>query len=241
MHIYPAIDIKAGRCVRLAQGRADQETIYSDNPVEVAAGFRAAGASWVHMVDLDGAFAGRPVNLAVVRAVAALGLKIQFGGGLRTAAAVGEALAAGATRVVIGTRAAEDEAFVAGLLATHGSQVAVGIDARNGRVAVRGWVDTTGMDAVGLARRMAALGVKTIIHTDISTDGMLTGPNFEAQESLLAAVSCHVIASGGVSSPADVAQLREMKKRRPNLDGVIVGKALYEGRVSLAELLTAKD
>jgi phosphoribosylformimino-5-aminoimidazole carboxamide ribotide isomerase len=239
MNIYPAIDIRGGRCVRLAQGRADRETVYSDNPVEVATGFRRAGADWVHVVDLDGAFAGQPANLGVVRALAALGLKVQFGGGLRSRAAVDDALAAGSARVVIGTRAAEDEAFVADLLGTHGGKIAVGIDARDGRVAVRGWVDTTGADSVGLARRMAALGVQTLVHTDISTDGMLTGPNLAAQEALLAAVSCAVIASGGVSNRADVARLAEMKKRRPNLDGVIVGKALYEGRVSVEELLKA--
>lgn len=237
MTIYPAIDIKGGRCVRLTQGRADQETCYADHPAEVAAAFQAAGSAWVHVVDLDGAFEGEPRNLAVVETIAALGLKVQLGGGLRTRAAVERALAGGVSRVVIGTRAAESEAFVAELVNALGEKIAVGIDARNGRVAVKGWVDTTGAGALALARRMDALGVRTLIHTDIGTDGMLTGPNFAAQEAMLAAVKANVIASGGVSRREDVARLVEIKKRRPNLDGVIVGKALYERRVELADLL----
>jgi phosphoribosylformimino-5-aminoimidazole carboxamide ribotide isomerase len=237
MTIYPAIDIKGGRCVRLTQGRADQETAYAANPVEVAAQFQAAGSAWVHVVDLDGAFAGEPVNLAAVRAMIVLGLKVQFGGGLRTRAAVENALGLGVSRVVIGTRAAESETFVAELVQAFGEKIAVGVDARNGRVAVKGWVDTTGTLATALARRMDALGVRTLIHTDISTDGMLTGPNFAAQDAMLAAVSCRVIASGGVSRREDVMQLVEMQKRRPNLDGVIIGKALYERWVELADLL----
>jgi phosphoribosylformimino-5-aminoimidazole carboxamide ribotide isomerase len=237
MTIYPAIDIKGGRCVRLTQGRADQETVYSDDPAEVAAQFKDAGSEWVHVIDLDGAFAGEPGNLAAVQAIVAIGLKVELGGGLRTVAAVERALGAGARRVIIGTRAAESEAFVAGLVQTYGEQVAVGIDAKDGRVAVKGWVDTTAAGAIALAQRMDALGVRTLIHTDISTDGMLTGPNFSAQDAMLAAVNCRVIASGGVSRREDVLKLLETKKRRPNLDGVIVGKALYEKRVELGDLL----
>lgn len=239
MNIYPAIDIKGGRCVRLAQGRADQEKVYAADPVEVAVGFKAAGATWVHVVDLDGAFAGRPVNLDVVSAIVGLGLQVQFGGGLRDRASAERALAAGVTRVVIGTRAAESEAFVTELVAAFGGRIAVGIDARDGHVAVRGWVSTTAITVADLARRMNDLGVETLIHTDISTDGMLTGPNLAAQEALLEAVGCQVIASGGISSREDVVRLAEMKKRRPNLDGVIIGKALYEGRVRLDELLAS--
>jgi phosphoribosylformimino-5-aminoimidazole carboxamide ribotide isomerase len=237
MTIYPAIDIKGGRCVRLTQGRADRETVYAADPAQVAARFRDAGATWVHVVDLDGAFQGEPQNLAALAAIAALGLKVQFGGGLRSRAAVERVLDLGAVRVIIGTRAAESEAFAAELVAAFGEKIAVGIDAKDGRVAVKGWVATTGTGAVDLARRMAALGVRTLIHTDISTDGMLTGPNFAAQEAMLDAVSCRVIASGGVSRRDDVVRLAEMQKRRPNLDGVIIGKALYEGRVDLGEVL----
>jgi phosphoribosylformimino-5-aminoimidazole carboxamide ribotide isomerase len=237
MTIYPAIDIKGGRCVRLTQGRADQETVYFENPAEVAAQFRAAGSAWVHVVDLDGAFAGEPQNLAKVAEIAALGMMVQLGGGMRTRAIVERALAAGVSRVVVGTRAAESEEFVRELVKNFGDKIAVGIDAKNGQVAVKGWVDTTGTGALDLARRMDALGVATLIYTDIGTDGMLTGPNLAAQEAMCAAVKARVIASGGVSRREDVANLLEITKRRPNLDGVIVGKAIYEKRVELADLL----
>ncbi len=237
MTIYPAIDIKGGRCVRLAQGRADRETVYASDPAEVAAQFQSAGAAWVHVVDLDGAFAGEPKNLAAVGAMVARGLAVQFGGGLRTRAAVEHALGLGIRRAIIGTRAAESEAFVGELVQAFGDRIAVGIDARNDRVAVNGWVDATATGTIALARRMDALGVRTLIHTDIAADGMMTGPNDAAQEAMLAAVGCRVIASGGVGCREDVARLLEMKKRRPNLDGVIIGKALYERRVELAELL----
>jgi phosphoribosylformimino-5-aminoimidazole carboxamide ribotide isomerase len=238
MTIYPAIDIKGGRCVRLTQGRADQETVYAADPVQVAAGFRAVGGTWVHVVDLDGAFAGEPQNLAEVQAIVALGLKVQFGGGLRSRAAVEQALNFGVSRVVIGTRAAEEPGFVAELVTAFGDKIAVGIDARNGRVAVKGWVDTTGTEALALARRMEGIGVRTLVHTDISSDGTLTGPNFVAQEALLAAVTCNVIASGGVGGREDVLKYLQTKRRRPNLEGIIIGKALYEGRVTLADLLS---
>jgi phosphoribosylformimino-5-aminoimidazole carboxamide ribotide isomerase len=237
MRIYPAIDIKAGRCVRLTQGRADAQTVYAEDPAEVAADFKAKGAGWVHVVDLDGAFEGRPRNLPVVARIVALGLKVQLGGGMRTRESVDAAVGMGVTRVVVGTRAAESEDFVAELVRVHGARIAVGIDAKDGKVAVKGWVDTTKATALDLARRMAALGVQTLIHTDVGTDGMLTGPNLAAQEAMLAAVSAGVIASGGVGSEDDVRRLRSLSEQRPNLDGVIVGKALYEGRVSLPALL----
>ena len=237
MTIYPAIDIKGGRCVRLSQGRADAETVYSDEPVAVAAGFRAAGSEWVHVVDLDGAFDGEPRNLGAVERIVGLGLRVQLGGGMRTRASVEKALAMGVARVVIGTRAAESEPFISDLGAAFGDRIAVGIDARNGNVAVKGWVDTTATTALGLARRMDALGVATLVHTDVATDGMLGGPNFAAQEAMLDAVRARVVASGGVGRREDVIRLVEAGGTRPNLDGVIVGKALYEGRVSLADLL----
>jgi phosphoribosylformimino-5-aminoimidazole carboxamide ribotide isomerase len=237
MIIYPAIDIRGGRCVRLTQGRADAETVYAEDPAKVAAGFKSAGAGWLHVVDLDGAFSGEPKNLEVVGRIAALGLRVQLGGGLRSRASVDRALAMGVARVVIGTRAAESEAFVSELVAAFGDRIAVGIDAKDGRVAVKGWVDTTETSALGMARRMSELGVSTLIHTDVGTDGMLTGPNYAAQESMLDAVRARVIASGGVSRREDVVRLLEMEKGRSNLDGVIVGKAIYEGRVELSDLL----
>lgn len=237
MTIYPAIDIKNGRCVRLTQGRADQETVYAENPADVARQFKATGSEWVHVVDLDGAFQGEPQNLPAVQAIAALGMKVQLGGGMRTRAAVERALGFGVSRVVIGTRAAESEGFVGELVREFREKIAIGIDAKGGKVAVKGWVDTTGLDALVFARRMETLGVSTIIYTDIGTDGMLTGPNLVAQESLLKTVKSQVIASGGVSRREDVIALAQLAKRYSNLNGVIVGKAIYEQRVELADLL----
>lgn len=237
MTIYPAIDIKDGRCVRLTQGRADQQTVYSENPAGVAAQFKAAGSAWVHVVDLDGAFSGESQNLAAVREIVATGMRVQLGGGMRSREAVERALALGVSRVVIGTRAAESEDFVRELAGDFGDKIAVGIDAKNGMVAVKGWVDTTGLSALELARRMDALGAGTIIYTDIGTDGMLTGPNLAAQEAMLNAVKCGVIASGGVSRQEDVGALGALAGRYANLDGVIIGKAIYEKRVDLAQAL----
>ena len=238
MTIYPAIDLKGGRCVRLLQGQADRETVYSSDPREVAAGFLAQGARWIHVVDLDGAFAGEPQNQAIVAQICALGLKVELGGGLRTREAVDRVMDLGVRRAIIGTRAAESEAFVAELVAAYGDRIAVGIDAKAGRVAVKGWVDTTGTGAIALAQRMDALGVATIIYTDIDTDGMLTGPNLPAQAAMAAAIRAQLIASGGVSRREDVIALQELAAAASNLEGVIVGKALYERRVDLADLLS---
>lgn len=237
MTIYPAIDIKGGRCVRLTQGRAELETVYDESPVNVAAQFSAAGSEWVHVVDLDGAFAGEPKNLTAVQGIVALGLKVQYGGGLRSRSAVERLLKLGVRRVVIGTRAAESPEFVGELVQAFGERIAIGIDAKGGKVAVKGWVDTTGINAVVLARQMNVLGVGTIIYTDVSTDGMLTGPNFAALELMLSTVNCRLIASGGVSRREDVSGLIKLSQGHANLDGVIVGKALYEKRVALADLL----
>ena len=237
MIIYPAIDIKGGRCVRLTQGRADAETIYAENPVEIAMQFRAAGAEWIHVVDLDGAFTGEPQNLAIVQEIAALGTKVQLGGGLRTHASVERALGMGVSRVVIGTRAVDSDHFVGDVVHTFGEKIAVGLDAKNGIVAVKGWVASSGMSALEAARRMDVIGVRTLIHTDIGTDGMMTGPNFIAQEAMLRSGKYRVIASGGVSTREDVVKLAELSRRYANLDGVIVGKALYEKRVDLPDLL----
>jgi phosphoribosylformimino-5-aminoimidazole carboxamide ribotide isomerase len=237
MIIYPAIDIKGGRCVRLTQGRAAEETVYAENPVDVAAQFKAVGSEWIHVVDLDGAFTGEPQNLAVVQAIAALGMKVQLGGGLRTRAVIERALGFGVSRVVIGTRAVAADNFVSEVVQAFGDKIAVGLDAKNGMVAVKGWVESSGMSALEAARRMDVLGVRTLIHTDIGTDGMLTGPNFEAQEMMLRVGRYRVVASGGVSTREDVVKLAALARRYTNLDGVIVGKALYEKRVDLADLL----
>lgn len=238
MNIYPAIDIKNGRCVRLRQGLAENSTVYFEDPAVPAKSFAEAGASWIHVVDLDGAFAGTPKNLAALKRIAETGLKIEFGGGLRTFDDVGNALAAGASRVIVGTKAAADDAFVSELVSRFGSAaVAVGIDAKDGFVAVRGWVDVTRRTAVELAGTAAEAGAGTIIYTDIATDGMLSGPNFQALELLLKSTRAGVIASGGVSCREDILRLRKLAETNSNLDGAIVGKAIYEKRVDLADLL----
>ena len=238
MTIYPAIDIKNGRCVRLAQGRADRETVYFENPVEVGQMFKSAGSKWVHVVDLDGAFTGDPVNLPIIQDIAALGLKVEMGGGMRSHAAVQRALDAGVSRVVIGTRAAESEAFVAELVQAFGEKIAVGIDAKDGLVAVKGWVDTTELRAMDFAKRMNGIGVRTIIYTDIGTDGMLTGPNLSAQEMMASVFDGQVIASGGISTLEDVKALAALSRRQPNLHGVIIGKAIYERRLTVEDALS---
>jgi len=238
VQIFPAIDLKNGRCVRLTQGRASEETVYYDDPVAPALLFKAAGTEWVHVVDLDGAFEGVPRNLAHVARIAATGLQVQLGGGLRTLNDVEEAFHAGVRRVVIGTRACHDSEFVSGLVHRFGAErLAVGIDAHGGRVAVEGWKNVSVVRAEELARRVCDLGIQTIIHTDIATDGTLSGPNFKAQEAMLRATPARLIASGGVARREDIAKFAEIARAHPRLEGVIVGKAIYEKKVALVDLL----
>lgn len=238
MIIYPAIDIRNGRAVRLLQGKAERETVYYERPADAAKVWIEAGTTWMHMVDLDGAFTGTGQNLEHVEEVAALGLKVQLGGGLRDYDSVRAAFNAGVSRVVIGTRACADPAFVEQLVQEFGDKIAVGIDAKDGLVAVKGWVDTSDVTALGLAKQVSDFGVRTIIYTDISTDGMMTGPNLAAQEEMLNNCSANVIASGGVSRMEDLENLAELGSRYANLDGVITGKAIYEGAIDLAEALS---
>jgi phosphoribosylformimino-5-aminoimidazole carboxamide ribotide isomerase len=240
MIILPAIDLQNGRCVRLRQGRAEDATIYSDDPAAMARQWLAQGAQALHVVDLDGAFAGAPKHLAVVQQiVAAMGaVPVELGGGLRTDDDVRRAFDAGVARVIIGTRALADPAALQRLVQAHGDCIAVGIDARNGLVQVKGWVETSGTRATDLARRAADLGVGTIIYTDTATDGMLAGTNVAAMDEMCRTVpSCRVIASGGVSAPGHVRAL--MALGHANLYGAIVGKALYDGQTTLAELQDA--
>lgn len=236
--VIPAIDLKGGRCVRLRQGRADESTVYSDDPAEVAGRWAAQGAQWLHVVDLDGAFQGKPAHLAQIRAiVAAAGIPVEVGGGLRTDDDIGRVLDCGAKRVIIGTRAFESPEALAGLARRFGGQLAVGIDARDGLVQVRGWVDTTTLHAAALATAVDEAGIQTLIYTDTATDGMLEGPNTAAVDRLCARVRCGVIASGGVARAEHVRALCSLG--RANLTGVIVGKALYEGSSTLGELQAA--
>ena len=239
MIVYPAIDIRNGRCVRLSQGRDEAQTSYYENPIEPAEQFTEAGAEWIHVVDLDGAFGGVPHNLDSLKKISLLGPKIQFGGGMRDIKLIDAALTAGASRVVIGTRAATDSSFLRQIAKSHSKNLAIGIDAKDGLVAVKGWTDVTPLKATEFAATVADLGISTVIYTDIATDGMLTGPNWKSLETLLKCCSCGVIASGGVANAADVSKLAQLYKAYPNLVGVIVGKALYEGRTNVAELLKA--
>ena len=233
MILYPAIDLKSGRCVRLLRGDMNAATVFNDDPAAQARAFAAAGCAWIHVVDLDGAFAGRPENAAAVEAIlAAVPVPVQLGGGIRDMAAVEGWLGKGVARVILGTAAVRDPAFVRAAAARFPGRVAVGIDARDGRVAVEGWAETTDLAAADLARRFEDAGVAAIIFTDIDRDGAMQGPNVEATAALARAVSIPVIASGGVSSLDD---LRALKACGAPLDGVISGRALYDGRIDPAE------
>ena len=239
MIILPAIDLKDGKCVRLRQGRADDVTVYSGDPVEQALDWLKQGAEELHVVDLDGAFDGMPKHLEVIKEIIrAFGKPVEVGGGIRTAEALEALLSAGAARVIIGSAALEDPDFLQKSVDLWGDRIAVGIDARGGLVQTRGWVNTTAVKAIDLAAAVAKMGVKTIIYTDTATDGMLGGPNL-AQMAVIcdAAPTCQVTASGGVSSPYDIENLKSLG--RANLRAAICGKALYDGRTTLKEMNAA--
>ncbi|MBO5642573.1 MAG: 1-(5-phosphoribosyl)-5-[(5-phosphoribosylamino)methylideneamino]imidazole-4-carboxamide isomerase [Kiritimatiellae bacterium] len=236
MIIIPAIDLKDGKCVRLRQGCADDVTVYGDDPVAQAHFWREQGAKELHVVDLDGAFKGQSVHSEVIkRIIEAFGGIVEVGGGLRNMQALDAAAASGASRLVIGSAALESPQFLSAAVEIYGDKIAVGIDARDGFVQTKGWVETTAVKAVDLAAAVAATGVKTIIYTDTATDGMLGGPNtLQMAEICDAAPSCQITASGGVSSVRDVESLIALK--RDNLRAAIVGKALYDGRTTFKEL-----
>ena len=229
MILYPAIDLKDGQCVRLLRGDMDQATVFSADPPGQARAFAAAGCRWLHIVDLNGAFAGHPVNGGAVEAVlGAVGVPVQLGGGIRDRETVETWLDKGLARVILGTAALRDPALVRDAARAHPGRIAVGIDARDGRVAVAGWAETSETLATDLARRFEDAGVAAIIYTDIERDGAMQGPNVAATAALARAVSIPVIASGGVASMADLAALRDCGAP---LDGVISGRALYDGRI----------
>ena len=238
MQIIPAIDLLEGQCVRLHQGNYDQVTHFSDDPVNQALAWQRQGARRLHLVDLDGARSGEPRNDAAVRAITrALSIPVQLGGGVRTAGRAEELLAFGLDRVILGTVAVEDPDLVVDLAARHPGRIVVGIDARNGRVATRGWIEASTVEATALAARFEGSGVAAIISTDIDTDGTMAGPNLEALRSMAAASSIPVIASGGVGDLADVLALLALEPI--GVQGVILGRALYDGRVDLREALQA--
>jgi phosphoribosylformimino-5-aminoimidazole carboxamide ribotide isomerase len=237
MTVYPAIDILNGKAVRLLQGRAEDATVYGD-PLEMAHRWISAGASWLHIVDLDGAFDGEPRNREIVRRIAGSfpQARIQLGGGIRDMESLEDVFESGVTRAVLGTSLVAQPAFAGEALRRYGDRVVLGIDARDSMVKVAGWAEETFIDAISLARRLEVdFGAKMVIYTDISRDGALTGHNVEATRAMIQGTGLHVIASGGVATLNDLHALAEL--REPRLDGVIVGKALYEGHIVIEEAL----
>lgn len=238
MDVIPAIDLLDNRCVRLYQGDYQQSEVFSEDPLAVAQQWADQGATRIHLVDLDGAKSGRPTNYATIEAIAAqVNVPVQVGGGIRSQATAANLLSRGIDRIILGTVAVENPALIAQLCQDHPGQVAVGIDARNGKVATRGWVETSGVDAVDLAQQMADYGVATLIYTDIHRDGTLQGPNKEALRAIAEAVSVPVIASGGISSVRDLLGLLSLEA--VGVNGAIVGRALYSGDLKLKEALQA--
>ena len=234
MLLIPAIDLKDGQCVRLRQGRMDDTTVFASNPVEVAQRWVDAGARRLHLVDLNGAFAGKPVNGEVVRAVAARfpHVPVQIGGGIRDAATVAAYLEAGVQYCIIGTKAVQEPQFVIDLCQQFAGHIIVGIDAKNGMVATDGWAEVSSVSAIELAKQFEQAGVSAIVYTDIARDGMLAGPNFDQLKAMMQATTIPVICSGGVTSMEDIERLLEM-----NCHAAIVGRAIYEGRLDLVAVL----
>ena len=239
MIIFPAIDLKDGRCVRLRQGDMAQATVFNDDPAAQARTFEAAGFEYLHLVDLNGAFAGHSVNAPAIRAIlSAIKIPLQLGGGIRDREAIDHWLSAGVARVILGTIAVSNPALVSEAARAHPGRIVVGIDARNGKVAVKGWAEEASLSATELAKRFEGAGVAAIIFTDIARDGMMEGPNVESTAALARAVSIPVIASGGVNSVRDIERLRDCDA---GIAGVVVGRALYDGRIDPARaLMTAR-
>ncbi|MEK4669034.1 1-(5-phosphoribosyl)-5-[(5-phosphoribosylamino)methylideneamino]imidazole-4-carboxamide isomerase [Niallia sp. FSL R7-0271] len=234
--LYPAIDMRGGKCVRLLQGDYDKETVYGDSPFDMAKSFADQGAKWIHMVDLDGAKDGKRVNDSfVIETAKKLGVSVQIGGGIRTEEDIVHYLDNGVTRVIIGSIAISNPDFAIEMIKKYGSAIALGIDAKNGFVATHGWIETSEIRTVDLGKRFADAGAETFIFTDIATDGMLSGPNLLAVKELAAVTKKDVIASGGVSSLEDLVALKQYSK--DGVAGAIIGKALYEGRFTLRDAL----
>lgn len=233
MQILPAIDLRGGKCVNLVQGIAEQETVFSDSPIDMAKRWQAEGAGYLHLVDLDGAFQGESANLDIVREIVSLlDIPVQLGGGIRSIKQLEAVLALGVDRAILGTIALKQPSLVKQVCAEHGERTAVGIDAKDGMVATHGWLEVSQKSAVEFAVEMAE--VQTLIYTDIKSDGMLKGPNVAATADIVNAVSANVIASGGVTSLSDVEALKEI-----GASGAIIGRALYTGDLALCDAITA--
>jgi phosphoribosylformimino-5-aminoimidazole carboxamide ribotide isomerase len=234
--VIPAIDIQGGKAVRLRQGRAEDVTVFDDSPLSVARRFADAGASLIHVVDLDGAFSGKPENLdAILRIASSVGAAIEVGGGIRNYDTASRYLGGGVSRIVLGTSIIRDPGEVSRITKAYPGKVAAGIDAKDGAVAIRGWVEVTGVRAVDLALEMEKSGVSAFIYTDIARDGMMSGPNFESIRAFAKGLSTPVVASGGVTTLADVERLAGMSEE--GVGAVIIGRAIYDGSVDLPEAL----
>ena len=238
MILLPAIDLLDGKVVRLERGERERVTVYSDDPVAVARQWLAAGAQWLHVVDLNGAFDGQYINLPLAeRVMQRVKINVELSGGIRTHETLEKCLTLGAARVVLGTKACEDPAFVAEAVKRHGARIAVAIDSRGGEVVSRGWTQGSGKQVAAVVKELAGVGVQTFICTDVSRDGMLTGPNLEALRAVLRASQRQVIASGGVASLQDLLTLKTLEPE--GVVGTIIGKALYEQKIDLAEAIRA--
>ena len=236
MIIYPAIDIRGGRCVRLTEGRFDAETVFADDPAEMALKWAGMGAEFLHLVDLDGALAGEGRNVPVIeRILQSVNIPVQLGGGIRNLETIEKLLALGVTRLILGSAAVKNPQLVEEACKKYPGHIAVGIDAKNGEVAIEGWGKGSGVAATELAKKMAAYGVETIIYTDISRDGMLSGVNVEATAALARACGVPIIASGGVASIEDIRRVKAVEA--DGVQGCIIGKAIYTGAVNLKEAL----
>lgn len=238
LNLYPAIDLKNGECVRLQQGDMDRVTVFNRDPAAQAAQWEKAGFQYLHLVDLDGAFAGKPANAGAVKAIRrAVKLPIQLGGGIRSEATIESWLDAGITRVILGTVAVRDPALVKAAAKRWPGRIVVGIDARSGRVAVEGWAEASDLDAIELAKKFTDAGVAAIVYTDIDRDGLLRGVNVAATAAMARAVPIPVIASGGLAGIADIVALKREAANGAAIDGAILGRALYDGRIDPAEAL----
>lgn len=237
MLIIPAVDIKNGKCVRLTQGKADSEIIYNESPVDAALQWQDQGAKYLHLVDLDGAFSGETANFDTIKEILSnINIPAEIGGGIRCLESIKKYIKMGANRVILGTKAIEDPDFIKQASNSFGNKIAVAIDARGSKVVVKGWVEETETTILDLAKAIEKTGVETVIYTDISTDGMLSGPNFEGIEKFVNNININTIISGGICSMDDISKIKQLNKQ--NITGIIIGKALYSGKLKGCELWT---